>query len=109
MDVALRAARSTTSPRTEVQTREASDPRDKRLISGTGWRSELDTTRRAVSFPHWVKTGKVNESKCFPLFTQQRTSPRYFGMSVRANGLTARAVRALRQAARPVSGWARPV
>ena len=27
-------------------------------------------------------TEKLNESKCFPLFTQQRTSPRYFGMSV---------------------------
>jgi hypothetical protein len=28
------------------------------------------------------KPEKLNESKCFPLFTQQRTSPRYFGMSV---------------------------
>jgi len=27
------------------------------------------------------KPEKLNESKCFPLFTQQRTSPRYFGMS----------------------------
>jgi len=25
------------------------------------------------------KPEKLNESKCFPLFTQQRTSPRYFG------------------------------
>jgi hypothetical protein len=25
---------------------------------------------------------KLNESKCFPLLTQQRISPRYFGMSV---------------------------
>src|SRR6266404_8249195 len=28
------------------------------------------------------KPEKLNASKCFPLFTQQRTSPRYFGMSV---------------------------
>jgi hypothetical protein len=28
------------------------------------------------------KPEKLNESKCFPLFTQQRTSPRCFGMSV---------------------------
>src|SRR6266478_7999858 len=28
------------------------------------------------------KPEKLSESKCFPLFTQQRTSPRYFGMSV---------------------------
>src|SRR5260221_14063899 len=28
------------------------------------------------------KPEKLNESKCFPLFTQQRTSPRYFGMSL---------------------------
>jgi hypothetical protein len=28
------------------------------------------------------KPEKLNESICFPLFTQQRTSPRYFGMSV---------------------------
>src|SRR6266478_7956456 len=28
------------------------------------------------------KPEKLNKSKCFPLFTQQRTSPRYFGMSV---------------------------
>src|SRR5258707_7131452 len=28
------------------------------------------------------KPEKLNESTCFPLFTQQRTSPRYFGMSV---------------------------
>jgi hypothetical protein len=28
------------------------------------------------------KPEKLNESKCFPLFTQQRTSPRYLGMSV---------------------------
>src|SRR5258706_10367776 len=28
------------------------------------------------------KPEKLNESKCFPLFTQQRTLPRYFGMSV---------------------------
>src|SRR6266404_7950274 len=28
------------------------------------------------------KPEKLNESKCFPLFTQQRTSPRYFGISV---------------------------
>src|SRR6266436_10452757 len=27
------------------------------------------------------KPEKLNESKCFPLFTQQRTSPRYFSMS----------------------------
>jgi hypothetical protein len=27
------------------------------------------------------KPEKLNESKCFPLFTQQRTSARYFGMS----------------------------
>jgi hypothetical protein len=27
------------------------------------------------------KPEKLNMSKCFPLFTQQRTSPRYFGMS----------------------------
>jgi hypothetical protein len=27
------------------------------------------------------KPEKLNESKCFPLFTQQRTSPRYFGIS----------------------------
>jgi hypothetical protein len=33
---ALRAARSTTSPRTEIPTRDASDPRDERLLSGTG-------------------------------------------------------------------------
>ena len=36
-DKALCATRSTTSPRTEVSTREASDPPDERLISGTGW------------------------------------------------------------------------
>src|SRR6476659_8783531 len=28
------------------------------------------------------KPEKLNVSTCFPLFTQQRTSPRYFGMSV---------------------------
>src|SRR5258708_30143826 len=28
------------------------------------------------------KPEKLNASTCFPLFTQQRTSPRYFGMSV---------------------------
>src|SRR5258705_4962491 len=28
------------------------------------------------------KPEKLNESKCFPLLTQQRTSPRYFGMSI---------------------------
>jgi hypothetical protein len=28
------------------------------------------------------KPEKLNASRCFPLFTQQRTSPRYFGMSV---------------------------
>src|SRR6478672_4546215 len=28
------------------------------------------------------KPEKLNASKCFPLFTQQRTSSRYFGMSV---------------------------
>jgi hypothetical protein len=28
------------------------------------------------------KAEKLNASKCFPLFTQQRTSPRYVGMSV---------------------------
>ena len=27
------------------------------------------------------KPEKLNESICFPLFTQQRTSPRYFAMS----------------------------
>jgi hypothetical protein len=28
------------------------------------------------------KSEKLHASICFPLFTQQRTSPRYFGMSV---------------------------
>ena len=28
------------------------------------------------------KPEKLDASICFPLFTQQRTSPRYFGMSV---------------------------
>jgi hypothetical protein len=37
MDISVRpAARSTTSPRTALSTREASDPPNKRLISGTG-------------------------------------------------------------------------
>ena len=48
------------------------------------------TAPRVISRPYssakWLYfTGhakKLNKSKCFPLFTQQRTSPRYFGMSV---------------------------
>src|SRR5258708_19498597 len=33
------------------------------------------------------KSEKLHASICFPLFTQQRTSPRYFGMSVSCGGL----------------------
>jgi hypothetical protein len=46
---ALRAARSTTSPRTVVSTREASDPPNERPISGNGGWPELDTTRRTIA------------------------------------------------------------
>jgi len=35
-----------------------------------------------ADFRFGSKPEKLNESKCFPLLTQQRTSPRYFGMSV---------------------------
>ncbi len=34
------------------------------------------------------KPEKLNASICFPLFTQQRTSPRYFGMCVSCQMLT---------------------
>ncbi|SRR5258706_9579020 len=43
----------------------------------------LDSGEQTVPDVHFrSKPEKLNESKCFPLFTQQRTSPRYFGMSV---------------------------
>jgi hypothetical protein len=38
---------------------------------------------------------KLNESKCFPLFTQQRTSPRYFRMSVSCLSGSRRLIRSL--------------
>jgi hypothetical protein len=45
-----------------------------------------DTISTGIALWPDVRSGskpeKLNESKCFPLFTQQRTSPRYFGMSV---------------------------
>jgi hypothetical protein len=41
----------------------------------------------AANVAYGSKPEKLNESKCFPLFTQQRTSPRYFGMSVSCGGL----------------------
>jgi hypothetical protein len=34
------------------------------------------------------KPEKLDASKCFPLFTQQRTSPRYFGMFVSCHNPT---------------------
>src|SRR6266404_4576905 len=37
--------------------------------------------KRVVTQPG-SKPEKLTMSTCFPLFTQQRTSPRYFGMSV---------------------------
>src|SRR5712672_4380768 len=37
---------------------------------------------RALDVAFGSKPEKLNASICFPLFTQQRTSPRYFGMSV---------------------------
>src|SRR5260370_6358726 len=40
------------------------------------------------------KPEKLNASKCFPLFTQQRTSPRYFGMSVSCQKQTSTVVTA---------------
>jgi hypothetical protein len=40
------------------------------------------TAAQGVHVREGSKPEKLNESKCFPLFTQQRTSPRYFGMSV---------------------------
>src|SRR6266404_487869 len=36
------------------------------------------------------KPEKLKASICFPLFTQQRTSPRYFGMSVSCHKATLR-------------------
>src|SRR5712671_6168626 len=40
------------------------------------------TAKLAADVREGSKPEKLNASKCFPLFTQQRTSPRYFGMSV---------------------------
>jgi hypothetical protein len=41
----------------------------------------VDVNRRETDVRSGSKPEKLNASKCFPLFTQQRTSPRYFGMS----------------------------
>src|SRR5712671_4775867 len=40
------------------------------------------TAKLAADVREGSKPEKLNESRCLPLFTQQRTSPRYFGMSV---------------------------
>ena len=43
----------------------------------------------AVVMSVWgAKPEKLSASICFPLFTQQRTLPRYFGMSVRCHEAT---------------------
>jgi len=42
------------SPRTEVSTREASDPPDEHPISGNGGWPEVDTVRRTAA-ADWVK------------------------------------------------------
>jgi hypothetical protein len=49
------------------------------LTAGTNAASQM---RRAAQDGYGSNPEKLNESKCFPLFTQQRTSPRYFGMFV---------------------------
>src|ERR1700686_3792960 len=52
---------------------------------GTGRGTSTDSCRGGSlwgNVAYGSKPEKLNESKCFPLFTQQRTSPRYFGMSV---------------------------
>jgi hypothetical protein len=45
---------------------------------------DLSVSRLRAEIDVWLgsKPEKLNASKCFPLFTQQRTSPSYFGMSV---------------------------
>ncbi len=43
---------------------------------------DADTRRKALEGGAGSKPEILAASKCFPLFTQQRTSPRYVGMSV---------------------------
>src|SRR6266550_6880576 len=42
----------------------------------------MTRARRVITSELGSKPEKLNASRCFPLFTQQRTSPRYVGMSV---------------------------
>jgi hypothetical protein len=49
--------------------------------------------RRIDEIRLWVN---INKSKCFPLFTQQRTSPRYFRMSVSCLRGSRRLIQSLR-------------
>jgi hypothetical protein len=73
MDIGTTRGEMTTSPRTEVSTREASDPPDEPLISATGW---------------WKAGIGNDQTHHFRSCTNTRISPiEFYGISIRSNAV----------------------